>query len=90
MWCSRYVYGRALHVNPIVTILAVLAGATLLGILGALIAIPTAAATQIVLADWWARRRTNRDTRLAPAAPPRRSRPRFRTPHLQLYRSRGP
>ena len=61
-----YVYGRALHVNPIVTILAVLAGATLLGILGALIAIPTAAAIQIVLADWWATRRTNRDTRLAP------------------------
>jgi len=52
-----FVYGRALHVNPIVTILAVLAGATLLGILGALIAIPTAAAIQIVLADWWSRRR---------------------------------
>ena len=52
-----FVYGRALHVNPIVTILAVLAGATLLGILGALIAIPTAAAIQIVLTDWWSRRR---------------------------------
>jgi predicted PurR-regulated permease PerM len=51
------VYGRALHVNPIVTILAVLAGAALLGILGALIAIPTAAAIQILLTDWWSRRR---------------------------------
>jgi predicted PurR-regulated permease PerM len=51
------VYGRALHVNPIVTIVAVLAGAALLGILGALIAIPTAAAIQIVLSDWWSRRR---------------------------------
>ncbi len=51
------VYGRALHVNPIVTILAVLCGAELLGILGALIAIPTAAAIQILLSDWWSHRR---------------------------------
>jgi predicted PurR-regulated permease PerM len=47
------VYGKALRVNPIVTIVAVLAGAALLGILGALLAIPTAAAIQIVLRDWW-------------------------------------
>jgi predicted PurR-regulated permease PerM len=51
------IYGRVLHVNPIVTILAVLAGASLLGLLGALIAIPTAAAIQIVLSDWWSNRR---------------------------------
>ena len=51
------VYGRALHVNPIVTILSVLIGASLLGVLGALIAIPTAAAIQIVITDWWSRRR---------------------------------
>ena len=50
------VYGRALRVNPIVTIVSVLAGASLLGILGALLAIPTAAAIQIVLRDWWANR----------------------------------
>jgi predicted PurR-regulated permease PerM len=50
------VYGRALDVNPIVTILAVLVGASLLGILGALLAIPIAAAIQIVLRDWWAER----------------------------------
>jgi predicted PurR-regulated permease PerM len=50
------VYGRALSVNPIVTIVAVLAGASLLGVLGALLAIPTAAAIQILLRDWWATR----------------------------------
>lgn len=50
------IYGRVLRVNPIVTIMAVLAGAALLGILGALIAIPIAAAIQIVLSDWWATR----------------------------------
>ena len=33
-----------------------LAGASLLGVLGALIAIPMAAAIQIVLRDWWALR----------------------------------
>jgi predicted PurR-regulated permease PerM len=52
------VYGRSLKVNPIVTILSVLAGASLLGILGALLAIPTAAAIQIVLRDWWSNRTT--------------------------------
>jgi predicted PurR-regulated permease PerM len=50
------VYGRALDVNPIVTIVGVLIGAALLGILGALLAIPVAAAVQIVLRDWWANR----------------------------------
>jgi predicted PurR-regulated permease PerM len=50
------VYGRALDVDPIVTILAVLAGSALLGVLGALLAIPIAAAIQIVLRDWWANR----------------------------------
>jgi predicted PurR-regulated permease PerM len=50
------VYRRALHVNPLVTILAVLAGAELLGLLGALIAIPTAAAIQILLQEWWSTR----------------------------------
>ena len=50
------VYGRALRVNPIVTIVSVLAGASLLGILGALLAIPIAAAIQIMLRDWWAHR----------------------------------
>jgi predicted PurR-regulated permease PerM len=47
------VYGKALKVNPIVTIVSVLAGASLLGILGALLAIPIAAAIQIILRDWW-------------------------------------
>jgi predicted PurR-regulated permease PerM len=50
------VYGRSLRVNPIVTIVSVLAGAALLGILGALLAIPIAAAIQIVLKAWWTSR----------------------------------
>jgi len=50
------VYGKALRVNPIVTIVSVLVGASLLGVLGALLAIPIAAAIQIILRDWWAHR----------------------------------
>jgi len=62
------VYRRALHVNPLVTIVAVLAGAELLGVLGALIAIPTAAAIQIILRDWWSSR-TEEQPVSAPTAP---------------------
>jgi predicted PurR-regulated permease PerM len=47
-----------------VTIVSVLAGAELLGILGALLAIPMAAAIQIVVRDWW----TNRGHEAATAA----------------------
>jgi predicted PurR-regulated permease PerM len=64
------VYGHRLRVNPIVTIVSVLAGAALLGILGALLAIPTAAAIQIVLRDWWDHRdgAASAATGTAPAA----------------------
>ncbi|HME03817.1 MAG TPA: AI-2E family transporter [Solirubrobacteraceae bacterium] len=51
-----FVYRRALRVNPLVTIVSVLAGAELLGILGALMAIPTAAVIQILLRSWWSSR----------------------------------
>ncbi len=48
-----YVYGHTVQIHPLVVIIAVLNGAALLGILGALIAIPTAAAVQSVARDWW-------------------------------------
>ncbi len=48
------VYGRAVNVNPLVTIVSLLVGAELLGILGVLLAIPGAAAIQIILREWWA------------------------------------
>jgi predicted PurR-regulated permease PerM len=51
-----FVYGRSLKVNPIVTIVSLLCGAALFGILGVLLAIPTAAAIQIILRDWWSGR----------------------------------
>ena len=63
------VYRRALKVNPIVTIVSVLAGAALLGILGALLAIPTAAAVQIVLRDWWSHRERGAEVAPSSSAP---------------------
>ena len=50
------VYGKSAKVNPLVTIVSLLIGGALLGILGVLLAIPTAAAIQIILRDWWSYR----------------------------------
>jgi predicted PurR-regulated permease PerM len=47
------IYGRTVQIHPLVVIVAVLIGATLLGVLGALVAIPAAAAIQSVVRDWW-------------------------------------
>jgi predicted PurR-regulated permease PerM len=44
---------RTVHVHPFITIVAVLFGATLLGVLGALVAIPVAASIQILLHEYW-------------------------------------
>jgi predicted PurR-regulated permease PerM len=43
---------RTVHVQPFITIVAVLFGATLLGVLGALVAIPAAASIQILLREY--------------------------------------
>jgi predicted PurR-regulated permease PerM len=43
------VVGRAVHVHPLVTIFAVLAGERIAGVLGMILAVPTAAAIKVVL-----------------------------------------
>jgi predicted PurR-regulated permease PerM len=48
-----YVYGRAVALHPLIVIVAILIGAALLGVLGALMAIPAAAAIQAVVRDYW-------------------------------------
>jgi predicted PurR-regulated permease PerM len=50
------VYRKTVDVSPLLVIVAILIGSTLLGVLGALVAIPVAAAVQIVARDAWARR----------------------------------
>jgi predicted PurR-regulated permease PerM len=44
---------RTVQLHPFVVLVAVLCGAALMGILGALIAIPIAASIKILIEDWW-------------------------------------
>src|SRR5215212_10124008 len=54
------VYRQTVDVRPLVVIVSILIGAALLGVLGALVAIPVAATVQILLRDWWERRQQRR------------------------------
>ncbi|WP_187369397.1 AI-2E family transporter [Baekduia soli] len=54
------VYRKTTEVHPLIVIASILAGSTLLGVLGALLAIPVAAAVQIVVRELWARRDEHR------------------------------
>jgi predicted PurR-regulated permease PerM len=47
------VYRKTVNVPPLMVIIAILIGSSLLGVLGALVAIPIAAAIQIGARDWW-------------------------------------
>jgi predicted PurR-regulated permease PerM len=51
------VYGRTVQLSPLLVLIAVLIGAELAGILGALGAIPVAGALQVVFLDWLQHRR---------------------------------
>ena len=46
------IQSRAVDVQPFVVLVAVLFGSTLLGVLGALVAVPAAASLQIVVREW--------------------------------------
>ncbi|MEK6272766.1 MAG: AI-2E family transporter [Actinomycetota bacterium] len=55
-----FVYGRAVQLHPLIVIVAILIGAALLGVLGALVAIPAAAAVQAMVRDYWRFRQGDR------------------------------
>jgi predicted PurR-regulated permease PerM len=59
------VYGRTVQLSPLVVLIAVLIGAELAGVIGALAAIPVAGTIQVVLVDWL----THRRARAAPDGP---------------------
>ena len=59
------IFQRTVALHPLTVIVALLTGASLLGVVGALLAIPTAGALQIVVKDWWAHRKDT-TTALAP------------------------
>jgi predicted PurR-regulated permease PerM len=51
------VYGRTVQLSPLVVLIAVLIGAQLAGVLGALAAIPVAGSLQVIFIDWLRHRR---------------------------------
>ena len=51
------VYGRTVQLSPLAVLIAVLIGAELAGVIGALAAIPVAGAIQVILVDWLQHRR---------------------------------
>jgi predicted PurR-regulated permease PerM len=59
---------RTVNVNGFIVLVSVLFGATLLGVLGALVAIPIAASIQILIREWWEYRQESK--LLAPSPAP--------------------
>ena len=66
------VYGRTVQLSPLIVLIAVLMGAELAGVIGALGAIPVAGAIQVIVVDWLAHRRRQDIARSL--GPPRRPR----------------
>jgi predicted PurR-regulated permease PerM len=61
---------RTVNVHPFITIVAVLFGSTLLGVLGAIVAIPIAASVQILLREYWDWRTMSMREEPPPGPPP--------------------
>ena len=60
------IHRYTVHLNPFWIILAVLVGATVLGFIGALLAIPVAGIVQVLVQEWWSWRREQRAAALTP------------------------
>ena len=63
------VYGRTVRLSPLIVLIAVLMGAKLAGVIGALGAIPVAGAIQVIVVDWLAHRKPKGDAPQGTAAP---------------------
>lgn len=62
---------RTVQVQPIIVLIAVLFGSTLMGVVGAIVAIPLAASIQIALREWWEwRQELKAAALLDPTVPP--------------------
>lgn len=55
------IYKRTVAIHPLIVLVAVLIGGTLLGVLGALLSIPVAATIQILVKEWWTWRSDRRE-----------------------------
>ncbi len=62
------VYRRTVNVNPLLVIVAILIGSKLLGVLGALVAIPVAASIQIIMRSLWEERQKQTSVVMPPSA----------------------
>ncbi len=62
------IHKRAVRLEPFIVIVSVLFGATLFGVIGALLAIPVAAAIQISAQEWWRYRLEQQDVADPPKA----------------------
>ena len=89
------IMSRTVRVNPLVVLLSVLMGVELFGFVGALLAVPMAGATSVIIKEMWLHRPSARDELLIVTKPePRQSAPvgtsRFRRPfqrHESVRRS---
>jgi predicted PurR-regulated permease PerM len=62
---------RTVQVQPIIVLIAVLFGSTLMGVVGAIVAIPLAASIQIAVREWWEwRQELKAAALLDPTVPP--------------------
>jgi predicted PurR-regulated permease PerM len=66
---------RTVNVHPFITIVAVLFGSTLLGVIGAIVAIPIAASIQILLREYWDWRTMSMRQEPPPGPPPPADKP---------------
>ena len=62
------VYGRTVQLSPLAVLIAVLIGAELAGVIGALAAIPVAGTIQVILLDWLEHRRAQGGSAPEPTA----------------------
>jgi predicted PurR-regulated permease PerM len=64
------IYGRTVQLHPFFVIVSILIGSSILGVLGALLAIPAGAMVQVVVKDWWRNRGPSPETAALATGPP--------------------
>jgi len=72
-----FIFKRTVNVHPLAVIVAILAGSSILGVVGALVAIPVAAAIQIMLREFYGEE-PDTDAGLSAPEPPSPKEPKFR------------
>ncbi len=66
-----FIFKRTVNVHPLAVIVGILSGSALLGVVGALVAIPVVAAVQIILREFFARPEPPRAELEPPPDPPK-------------------